>query len=277
MSDRQRALFVAGASRGLGEAIVYAAARAGFRVGVAARSEQAIANIATSVDGIPLELDVRDADSCRRAVATFASECGGIDALVYNVGVTAAGPLASFGLSTWADTYDVNVLGAVRLVQAAIPHLNTADGSDIVTIGSTASLRGFPNVAPYVASKHALLGLTRALETEFGKKGVRCSCVCPGYIDTDMVQAAVTTMIGKGLDEAEALRRLLREQARLLTTEEVASAVLDVVETGPVTGSGRVVAIHPDLGPVDMSETEPNALWAREFELTEERVGHHVE
>lgn len=239
-----RSVLVVGASRGLGEAIARAFAAAGDRVSVAARSTDAIAELAAAIGGVPVRVDVTDERSCEEAVADAARQLGGLDVVVYNVGVSGAAPFLDMSEHMWNDTFEVNLFGAVRVLRAAVPELaKSSDRAHAVTIGSSASLRGFPNVAPYVASKHALLGLTRALAVEF--PAIAFDCVCPEYIATEMVETALSAMAARGLSREEALRRLLQDQPRLLTPTEVAERVLQVCDTAEEAQTGRAISVSP--------------------------------
>jgi NAD(P)-dependent dehydrogenase (short-subunit alcohol dehydrogenase family) len=137
--------------------------------------------------------------------------------------------------------------GAFLCAQAALPAMLRAKHGRIIAIASTAGLTGYPYVSAYVAAKHALIGLTRALALETAKSGVTVNAVCPGFTDTDLVARSAATIAaktGRSLGEARAELARTNPMGRLVTPEEVASAVafLALPSAGAVTGQAIVIA-----------------------------------
>ena len=133
--------------------------------------------------------------------------------------------------------FAVHVMGPVHATQAVLPAMLARGSGTIVNVASIAGLVGASYVAAYVAAKHAMVGLTRALAVEFQSRGIRVNAVCPGYTDTDLVSDAVTRIVAKtGRSEAEAMQMILSDagQKRLVHPDEVAAAV--------------VAFCHPDSG-----------------------------
>jgi NAD(P)-dependent dehydrogenase (short-subunit alcohol dehydrogenase family) len=259
-----KSVLVVGASRGLGAATVHALVGRGHRVVGAARSAE-VEEVSAAAGAAALRVDVTDEDSCARAVAGAAELFGGLDAVVYNAGATTATAFTRATDADWLRLFEVNVLGAARVLRAALPLLAASPAAGVVTVGSVAALEGFRNVGPYVGAKHALLGLTRAVAAEY--PAVAVDCVCPGYIATDMVTAALEAMVARGLERAEALRRLLGGQSRLLTADEVAGVIADLV-SGTGAGTGGAVAVTPDeRGGLDVGPVRP-AVEPQERSLT---------
>lgn len=193
-----------------------------------------------STQALALPLDVTEADQVATIVQRCVSEFGRLDILVNNAGSLAGS--ADFLTTTpseWEMSYRVNVLGPMMLAQAAIPFMQEHGGGRIVNIGSTGSLGAEPGFGAYTAMKHALVGLTKTLAAEFGHQGILCNTVCPGYIATDMHEAAnarLASEAGESLDATRARRYAnvaLRSAGR---PEDVADAVAYLA--GP---SGRYV------------------------------------
>jgi NAD(P)-dependent dehydrogenase (short-subunit alcohol dehydrogenase family) len=149
--------------------------------------------------------------------------------LVNNAGGVTSASFEKTSLGAWRETLDLNLMGAVHCIQAALPGMKANGWGRIVNVASTAGLVGYRYVSAYVAAKHALVGLTKALALEFAKSSITVNAVCPGYTDTDVIASAVDT-IGKATnrshDEALATFTATNPQGRLVRPEEVAAAVV---------------------------------------------------
>jgi NAD(P)-dependent dehydrogenase (short-subunit alcohol dehydrogenase family) len=142
---------------------------------------------------------------------------------------------------------DVNARGAFLVAQAVLPVMLAAGWGRVVNVGSTAAVQGFPYVAHYVASKHALLGLTRALALEVAAKGVTVNCVCPGYVDTEMTARTIENIVRTTGRPAEEARRALESaspQRRLIRPDEVADAVAFLCTDGAAGVNGQAVVVN---------------------------------
>ena len=120
---------------------------------------------------------------------------GAFDIVVNNAGIVRTAPFLKQSDTDWSDLWRTNVMGAVHVTRAALPGMRERNWGRVVNVASTASLKGYGYVSAYVASKHALLGLTRALAAELVDSGITVNAVCPGYTDTDIVRDAVKTII----------------------------------------------------------------------------------
>ncbi len=120
------------------------------------------------------------------AVAQAAQAFGGLNAVVNNAGIQRYGNAEQTSLALWQEVLDVNLTAAFLVARAAIPHLRAAGGSGIVNVGSVQSHVAQRGALAYVTSKHALLGLTRALAVDYAAEKIRVNCVCPGTVDTPM-------------------------------------------------------------------------------------------
>lgn len=233
-----RALVTGGAS-GIGAAVTAALTARGARVAV----------LDLRPEGLPhgvvgFTCDVGDRTSVEDAVAAAATELGGIDVVVNNAGVGAAGNVADNDDEEWLRVLNINVVGIARVSRAALPYLQQSRCAAIVNTASVAATHGLPQRALYSASKGAVTALTRAMAADHLREGIRVNCVNPGTADTPWV--------GRLLDAADdpAAERTALEarqpHGRLVSAEEVAASVLFLVD--PTNGSTSGTSLSVDGG-----------------------------
>jgi NADP-dependent 3-hydroxy acid dehydrogenase YdfG len=180
--------FVTGASRGIGRALAEALAARGAIVGLAARSADELEALATALPGEHqvLPCDVSDRDDMGTAIDVFADRVGGLDLVIANAGVTYYEPFLAQAPAHIRRMVDVNLLGTLWTVQAALPHLVRAGRGHVVVVSSGAGLRAFPSAAVYGATKAAQRGFADALRHELAGTGVSLTTVFPGEIASSL-------------------------------------------------------------------------------------------
>ena len=219
-----RVLVVTGGTRGIGRAVVERFA-----------ADQVVALGRE-------ECDVTD----EAAVAAMFERIGPVDVLVNNAGISSSAPLARTSLDDWRAAMDVNATGAFLCTRAVLPGMLERGSGRIVTVASTAGRAGARYTAAYSASKHAAVGLMRAVAAEVAGTGVTANAVCPAFVRTDMTRRSVERIVSStGRDEAAA-EAALAEAAplgRLLEPEEVAFAVafLAAAEAGAINGQTLIL------------------------------------
>ena len=185
--------------------------------------------------------DVSDDASVRAAVTRVVEELGGLDVVVNNAGIGAAGTVADNDDEEWHRVLDVNVLGMVRVTRAALPHLRASSAPAVVNTSSIAATAGLPQRALYSASKGAVLALTKAMAADHVREGIRVNCVNPGTADTPWVQRLLAAA-----DDPAAERTALEHRqphGRLVSAEEVADAVAYLASPRSRSTTGTSVAV----------------------------------
>jgi NAD(P)-dependent dehydrogenase (short-subunit alcohol dehydrogenase family) len=226
-SDRaSRRVVVTGGTRGIGAAIAARFEAAGDEVVAVGRTE----------------CDVTD----EVAVAALFERVGPVDVLVNNAGVAISAPLKRTTLDDWRTQIDVNATGAFLCTRAALPGMLERDSGRIVTVASRAGVAGSRYTAAYTASKHAAVGLTRAVAAEVAGTGVTANAVCPAFVRTDMTRESVQRIAartGRSEAEGEAALAAMSALGRLLEPDEVAFAVafFAAPEAGAINGQTLVL------------------------------------
>ncbi len=248
MAQTGRHAFVTGGGSGIGLAVAQALAAAHWKVTIVGRNKEKLEAAAKAISGAHFEVcDVTDAVAVQTAARTAANALGPVQLLVNNAGGVTSAPFEKTTPDGVApDLLDLNLMGAVHCIQAVLPEMKRVGWGRIVNIASTAGLIGYRYVSAYVAAKHAVVGLTKALALELAKSGITVNAVCPGYTDTDVIAAAVRTISkSSGRTESEALANFTatNPQGRLVKPEEVADAVLWLASEEAVAVNGIALPI----------------------------------
>jgi NADP-dependent 3-hydroxy acid dehydrogenase YdfG len=210
-----RTAVVTGASSGIGAATARRLVAEGFDVVVGARRLGRLTRLASAIGARALPLDVTDAES----VAAFAASLDRVDVLVNNAGgAFDAKPVADADLDSWARTYEVNVLGTVRLTKALLPALRASGAGDVLFVGSTAGLISYEGGASYAAAKHGVHTLAETLRLELNGEPVRVMEIAPGMVRTE--EFSLNRL--RSTDAADSVYRGVREP---LLAEDVADCI----------------------------------------------------
>ena len=215
MHPTQTAL-VTGATEGIGRAITFALAGAGYRVGVCARTAGKVTALveelrASGAEASGRHADVADAEDVAQLVDQVTRDLGPVDVLVNNAGVMRIRPFAELTLEDWDATMATNVRGLFVMTRAVLAGMRERKYGAIVNIASLAGKNGFVGGAAYTASKHAVLGFAKSLMLEVRKDDIRVITICPGSVETALLRGAPS---------------LYGERRKILAPEDVADTVL---------------------------------------------------
>lgn len=246
MSLEGRTALVTGGGRGIGRAVALRLAAAGARLAVAGRTEAEIEEVAKETGGVALRVDLSDRADTGAFLAALPGRVGPVDLLVNNAGIARSAPLARTSDETWDLLMEVNARAPFALSRALAPAMAAAGWGRIVNIASNAGLTGYAYTAAYCASKHAVVGLTRALALELAGSGVTVNAVCPGWVRTRMTEEAaenIASKTGRSKQEARAKLASMSPQNRMVEPEEVAELVAYLCDPKSASVHGQALAI----------------------------------
>jgi 3-hydroxybutyrate dehydrogenase len=246
-----RVALVTGGGRGIGRAVALALAAAGHEVAVVARSSAELEAVAAEVTALgrralPVSADLADAAAVSSMAARVRAELGAVDVLVNNAGVELSVPFGETTPEAWNRVQAVNLGATFLCTQALVPSMLERRWGRVINIASTAGRTGYRFSAAYCAAKHGVVGLTRALALELGRSGVTVNAVCPGWVETSMLDRAAANIAGKtgrSVDEARQTLAAMNPQRRLVRPEEVAAMVTYLASDAAAPVTGQVLGI----------------------------------
>lgn len=228
-----RRILITGGASGIGRETAALFSKEGAQIALLDNNAALLEQTAQALGAKGFRADVSDETSVMSAASAAAQALGGIDGLVNAAGIFVLTPLDESDMAQWQRVLDINVLGTVRATRAALPWLkktaSPASTATIVNFASVQGLRPSPRAGAYVASKAAIIGMTRSFAQELGP-AIRVNCVCPGTIDTPMAQVGLSV---SGVDVSSYVI------PRIATPLEVAHGVLYLTsgESSYVTGT----------------------------------------
>ncbi|MEE8227359.1 MAG: SDR family oxidoreductase [Kiloniellales bacterium] len=242
-----RVIITAGGA-GIGRATARAFHAAGARVHICDVDAATLADAQAELPGLGVsEADVSDPDQVDRLFDAALDALGGLDVLVNNAGI--AGPTALLEdcePAEWRRTLAVNLDGQFYCLRRAIPALKAAGGGAIVNLASTAGLYGYPRRGPYVASKWAVVGLTKSLAIELGPSGIRVNAICPGSIEgprMDRVIAAEAAATGSSEEEVRQAYMRNTSMRCFIDAEDIANMAVFLCSPAGAKVSGQALAV----------------------------------
>lgn len=241
---------ITGAGRGIGATIAGQLAEQGVKLTLLARTREQLERRAEELRGLTevhCEIaDVSSLTSVNAAVASAIEHFGPVTILVNNAGQALGAPLSKMDPDAWQRMIDINLNGSYHCIRAVLPEMHEAGWGRIINVASTAGLKGYAYTAAYCASKHGVIGLTRALALELVQKNITVNAVCPGFTETDLVaESIVKIQSTTGRNEKQARQEITKfnPQGRLVQPIEVASAVLWLCQPASGSITGQAISV----------------------------------
>lgn len=241
MTIAGKRVLITGGGTGVGASLAEGFAAAGAIVVVAGRRMGPLQAVAgANPNTVAVTVDVADEQS----VATLFAAAGHCDIVIANAGAADSGPLMRTTLDQWNAMLAVNLTGVFLTLREGLRQM--PGWGRLISVASTAGLKGFAYAAPYAAAKHGVVGLTRSLALEVARKPITVNALCPGYLDTEMTERSVANIMaktGRDRDQALAVLTAPNPQARLIQPAEVTAAALWLCGPGSDAINGQAIAI----------------------------------
>ena len=253
MKLQGKVAIVTGAASGIGKVIAQRFAREGAKVVIADLNlDQANATAAeinsSGGEARGIAMDVTSEDAVNAGVAATVAAYGGIDILVSNAGIQIVHPIEEFSYAEWKKMLAIHVDGAFLTTKACLPHMYKAGSGTVIYMGSVHSKEASVLKAPYVAAKHALIGLAKVIAKEGAAHGVRANVICPGFVRTPLVDKQIPEQAKMlGISEADVIKKVMLKDTvdgQFTTLEDVAEVALlfAAFPSNALTGQSLVVS-----------------------------------
>lgn len=236
---------ITGGGTGIGLAIARDFVAAGAQVTITGRRQEVLDEVAT--DGMTgMAMDVRDEASVVDTIAAAVEARGPIQICVANAGIAEGKSLGKMSLEFWRNMVATNLDGAFLTIRESMNSMKTTDWGRVITIASMAGVRGLPGAPCYTATKHGLIGLTRALSEDFLGSPYTFNAICPAYVDTPIVERNTTSISQRaGISEDQARQMMVgaNRHKRLIAPEEISASAMWLVGPGSDSVNGQAIQI----------------------------------
>jgi len=253
MKLKDKVCIVTGAASGIGNAIAHKYAGEGGKVVIADLNLEAAQKAADDIiakggAAMAVAMDVTSEEQVNEGVAAVVAAWGTVDVLVSNAGIQIVNPVENFAYADWKKMLAIHLDGAFLTSKAVLPHMYAQGSGSVIFMGSVHSKEASPLKSAYVTAKHGLLGLSRVIAKEGGKKGVRTNVICPGFVRTPLVDKQIPEQAKElGISEDEVVKTVMLGQTvdgEFTTVDDIAEVALFFAgfETNALTGQSLVAS-----------------------------------
>ena len=254
MKLQDKICIVTGSASGIGNGIARRYADEGAKVAIADLNHAAASAAADAINAahpgaaMPIAMDVTDEAQVNAGVQAVVDAWGGVDVLVSNAGIQIVNPVEAFSLADWKKMLAIHLDGAFLTSKAVLPHMYAKGSGSIIFMGSVHSKEASPLKSAYVTAKHGLLGLSKVIAKEGGKKGVRSNVICPGFVRTPLVDKQIPEQAKElGISEDEVVKKVMLGQTvdgEFTSIDDVAEVALffAAFPTNALTGQSLVAS-----------------------------------
>lgn len=253
MRLKNRIALITGAGRGIGRAVAEQYGREGARVAVADLTLDSAQEAVDAIEqaggtAMALAMDVTDENAVDQGVAAIVEKWGGLDIALANAGIQHIDPVHKLAFADWSKVMSVHLDGAFLVTRAALKQMYAGGGGTMLYMGSVHSLEASPLKAPYVAAKHGMLGLCRAVAKEGAEHGVSSNIICPGFVRTPLVDKQIPEQAKElGISEEEVISKVMLKNTvdgKFTTLEDVAELAVHLAAfpSAALTGQSIVVS-----------------------------------
>lgn len=239
-----RHALITGGGTGIGAAAARALSDAGAKISLLGRRREPLEAVAAATGGTAIACDVTNRGDMERAFVDARAAHGPFDFVILNAGVADTAPFLKTPRETWERIIATNLTALFDGAQLALPDLLEGDGEGkrLIFLASIAGLRGIARGGPYVASKHGAIGLMKCLALEYAQTRLTVNAVCPGFVDTPMVDQSAERIVaatGRSAEQAKGALAAMNPNGRLIQPEEIAAAIAHLCHplSGSTTGS----------------------------------------